>query len=89
MRFKCQKQNQPNPPRQDCPVPSLPCKKTPRQWMPGPSGTQWREDLFGEPSQTNEPPIPGPSPSPEPHEDVLTCVPEPEVAPTQSMEEPF
>ncbi|MBW0505395.1 hypothetical protein O181_045110 [Austropuccinia psidii MF-1] len=37
----------------------------------------------------DEPPIPGPSPSSEPHEDILTCEPEPEVAPTQSMEEPF
>ncbi|MBW0486989.1 hypothetical protein O181_026704 [Austropuccinia psidii MF-1] len=44
---------------------------------------------FVGPSQTNEPPIPGPSPSSKPHEDVLTCEPEPEVAPTQSMEEPF
>ncbi|MBW0512593.1 hypothetical protein O181_052308 [Austropuccinia psidii MF-1] len=44
---------------------------------------------FVEPSQTNEPPIPGPSPSSKPHEDVLTCEPEPEVALTQSMEEPF
>ncbi|MBW0546159.1 hypothetical protein O181_085874 [Austropuccinia psidii MF-1] len=40
-------------------------------------------------SQTDEPPIPGPSPSSKPHEDVLICEPEPEVAPTQSMEEPF
>ncbi|MBW0568429.1 hypothetical protein O181_108144, partial [Austropuccinia psidii MF-1] len=44
---------------------------------------------FAEPSQTNEPPIPGPSPSSEPHEDFPTCEPEPEVALTQSMEEPF
>ncbi|MBW0566783.1 hypothetical protein O181_106498 [Austropuccinia psidii MF-1] len=42
-----------------------------------------------EPSQTDEPPIPGPSPSSEPHEDILTRESEPEVAPTQSMEEPF
>ncbi|MBW0554325.1 hypothetical protein O181_094040 [Austropuccinia psidii MF-1] len=42
-----------------------------------------------EPSQHNEPPIPGPSPSSEPPEDVLTCEPEPEVAPTQSTEDPF
>ncbi|MBW0480947.1 hypothetical protein O181_020662 [Austropuccinia psidii MF-1] len=42
-----------------------------------------------EPSQTDEPPIPGPSPSSKPHEDILTHEPEPEVAPTQSMEEPF
>ncbi|MBW0487745.1 hypothetical protein O181_027460 [Austropuccinia psidii MF-1] len=44
---------------------------------------------FVEPSQTNEPPIPGPSSSSEPHEDVLTRDPEPEVAPTQSMEQCF
>ncbi|MBW0502466.1 hypothetical protein O181_042181, partial [Austropuccinia psidii MF-1] len=37
----------------------------------------------------NEPPIPGPSPSSEPPEDILTREPEPEVAPTQSMEEHF
>ncbi|MBW0480322.1 hypothetical protein O181_020037 [Austropuccinia psidii MF-1] len=53
------------------------------------SGTQWLEDLFREPSQTNEPPIPRPSPSSKPHEDVPTGEPELEVAPTQSMEEPF
>ncbi|MBW0475743.1 hypothetical protein O181_015458 [Austropuccinia psidii MF-1] len=93
-------------------TPNLPCKQTPRQPTPGPSGTQWLEDLFCgkqpkfdlistfdsseltfppfvEPSQTNQPPIPGPSPSSEPYEDVLTCEPEPEVALTQSMEEPF
>ncbi|MBW0587426.1 hypothetical protein O181_127141 [Austropuccinia psidii MF-1] len=44
---------------------------------------------FVEPPQTDEPPIPGLSPSSEAHEDVLTHEPEPEVAPTQSMEEPF
>ncbi|MBW0490850.1 hypothetical protein O181_030565 [Austropuccinia psidii MF-1] len=55
---------------------------------PGLSGTQWSEDLFREPSQMDEPPVPGLSPSSEPHEDNLTCKPEPEVAPTQSMEEP-
>ncbi|MBW0559539.1 hypothetical protein O181_099254, partial [Austropuccinia psidii MF-1] len=70
-------------------IPSLPRKQTPWQPTPGPSGTQWLEDLCCEPSQTDEPPIPGPSPSSEPHEDILTCEPEPEVAPTQSMEEPF
>ncbi|MBW0584461.1 hypothetical protein O181_124176 [Austropuccinia psidii MF-1] len=37
----------------------------------------------------NEPPIPGPGPSSKPSEDVLTPEPEPEVAPRQSMEEPF
>ncbi|MBW0472850.1 hypothetical protein O181_012565 [Austropuccinia psidii MF-1] len=44
---------------------------------------------FVEPSQPDEPRIPGPSQPSEPHEDALTCEPEPEVAPTQSMEEPF
>ncbi|MBW0553725.1 hypothetical protein O181_093440 [Austropuccinia psidii MF-1] len=112
MGLKRQKQNQPNPPRQDSPVPSLPHKQTARKPAPGPSGTQWSEDLFCgkqpkfhlistfdsselllppfvEPSRTNEPPIPGPSPSSKPHEDIPTHEPEPEVAPTQSMEEPF
>ncbi|MBW0533363.1 hypothetical protein O181_073078 [Austropuccinia psidii MF-1] len=83
------KQKQPNPPQQDSPVPSLPRKQTPWQPTPGPSGTQWSEDFFREPSQTNEPPIPGPSPSSKPHEDVPTCEPEPEVALMQAMEEPF
>ncbi|MBW0509965.1 hypothetical protein O181_049680 [Austropuccinia psidii MF-1] len=83
------KPNQPNPPRQHPPVPSFPGEQTPRQLTPGLSGTQWLEDLFHEPSQMDEPPIPGPSPSSEPHEDVLTCEPEPEVALTQSREEPF
>ncbi|MBW0526116.1 hypothetical protein O181_065831 [Austropuccinia psidii MF-1] len=54
-----------------------------------PRGTQWSEELFREPSQTKEPPIPCPSPSSQPPEDILTCEPEPEVAPTQSTEEPF
>ncbi|MBW0502860.1 hypothetical protein O181_042575 [Austropuccinia psidii MF-1] len=81
MGFKFQKQNSP--------VPSLPCEQTPRQLTPGPSGTQWLEDLFREPSQTNEPPIPGLSPSSEPHEDIRTHEPEPEVAQTQSIEKPF
>ncbi|MBW0487970.1 hypothetical protein O181_027685 [Austropuccinia psidii MF-1] len=44
---------------------------------------------FVEPSQMDEPPIPGPSQSSSPPEDVLTREPEAEVAPTQSMEEPF
>ncbi|MBW0532888.1 hypothetical protein O181_072603 [Austropuccinia psidii MF-1] len=44
---------------------------------------------FLQPSQTNAPPIPGLSPSSESHEDNLTHEPEPEVAPTQSMEEPL
>ncbi|MBW0580355.1 hypothetical protein O181_120070 [Austropuccinia psidii MF-1] len=67
----------------------MPRKQTPRQPTPGPSGTQWLEDLCGEPSQHNEPPIPGPSPSSKPPADVPTREPEPEVAPTQSMEDPF
>ncbi|MBW0558559.1 hypothetical protein O181_098274 [Austropuccinia psidii MF-1] len=44
---------------------------------------------FVEPSQYNEPPIPGPSPSSEPHQDFLACGPEPKVAPRKSLEEPF
>ncbi|MBW0490836.1 hypothetical protein O181_030551 [Austropuccinia psidii MF-1] len=39
-------QNQLNPPQQDSPIPSFPCKQTPRQLPPGPSGTKWSEDLF-------------------------------------------
>ncbi|MBW0545639.1 hypothetical protein O181_085354 [Austropuccinia psidii MF-1] len=87
MGFKWKKQNQPNSPQQDSPIPSLPHKQSLRQPTPGPSGTQWSEDLLcSKPPKT---PIPGPSPSSKPHEDVPTCEPEPEVAPTQSMEEPF
>ncbi|MBW0544882.1 hypothetical protein O181_084597 [Austropuccinia psidii MF-1] len=101
----------PNPPQQHSPISSFPCKQTPRQSTPGPSGTQWSEDLFCskqpefhlistfdsseltvppflEPSQMDEPPIPGLSPSSKPHEDFPNHEPEPEVAPTQSMEEP-
>ncbi|MBW0507804.1 hypothetical protein O181_047519 [Austropuccinia psidii MF-1] len=44
---------------------------------------------FVEPSQPDEPPIPGLSQPSEPYEDASTCEPEPEVAPIQSMEEPF
>ncbi|MBW0560774.1 hypothetical protein O181_100489, partial [Austropuccinia psidii MF-1] len=76
-------------PLQDSPVSSLPREQTPPQPTPGPSGTQWSEDLFREPSQTDEPPIPGLSPSSQPPEDKTTREPEPEVAPTQSTEEPF
>ncbi|MBW0559547.1 hypothetical protein O181_099262 [Austropuccinia psidii MF-1] len=79
----------PKSPQQDSPVPSLPRKQTARQPTPGPSGTQWSEELFHEPTQTKEPPIPGLSPSCQPPEDNTACEPEPEVAPTQSMEEPF
>ncbi|MBW0507861.1 hypothetical protein O181_047576 [Austropuccinia psidii MF-1] len=78
-----------SPPQQDSPVPRLPHKQTPRQPTPGPSGTQWLEDLSREPSQHDEPPIAGPSPSSKPPEDVPTREPEPEVALTQSTEEPF
>ncbi|MBW0548384.1 hypothetical protein O181_088099 [Austropuccinia psidii MF-1] len=39
-------QNQRNPPQQDSPVPSLPPQQTLWQLTPGPSGTQWSEDLF-------------------------------------------
>ncbi|MBW0479340.1 hypothetical protein O181_019055 [Austropuccinia psidii MF-1] len=70
-------------------TPNFPCKQTPRQPTPGLSGTQWSEELFRKPYQTKEPPIPGPSPSSQPCEDDTTSEPEPEVAPTQSMEEPF
>ncbi|MBW0498626.1 hypothetical protein O181_038341 [Austropuccinia psidii MF-1] len=86
----------------------MPCKQNPWQPTPGPSGTQWSEDLFCgkkpafpfssseltlppvvEPSQHHEPPIPGLSQPSKSHEDALTREPEPEVAPMQSMEEPF
>ncbi|MBW0495383.1 hypothetical protein O181_035098 [Austropuccinia psidii MF-1] len=46
MGFKHKKPNQPNPPQQDSPVSSLPRKQTPWQPTPGPSDTQWSEDLF-------------------------------------------
>ncbi|MBW0570806.1 hypothetical protein O181_110521, partial [Austropuccinia psidii MF-1] len=82
-------QNPPNPPQKDSPVPSLPRKQTLQQPTPGPSGTQWSEELFSEPSRTKEPPIPGLSPSSEPPEDIPAHEPEPEVAPTQSTEEHF
>ncbi|MBW0489571.1 hypothetical protein O181_029286 [Austropuccinia psidii MF-1] len=83
------KQNPLNPPQQDTPIPCMPCKQTPRQPTPGPSGTRLLEDLFHEPSHHNEPPIPGPSQPSKPHKDALTSEPEPEVALMQSMEEPF
>ncbi|MBW0487170.1 hypothetical protein O181_026885 [Austropuccinia psidii MF-1] len=63
------------PPQQDSPVPCMPCEQTLQQPTPGPSGTQWLEDLSREPSQHNEPPIPGPSPSSKPPEDDLTSCP--------------
>ncbi|MBW0470429.1 hypothetical protein O181_010144 [Austropuccinia psidii MF-1] len=70
-------------------MPNFPCKQTPLQPTPGPRGTQWLKDLFRQPSQPNEPPIPGPSQPSEPHEDTSTHEPEPEVALMQSTEEPF
>ncbi|MBW0567531.1 hypothetical protein O181_107246 [Austropuccinia psidii MF-1] len=57
-------------------MPNFPHKQTPRQPTP-------------EPSQMDEPPIPGLVPSSKPHEDIPTCEPESEVAPKQSMEEAF
>ncbi|MBW0531573.1 hypothetical protein O181_071288 [Austropuccinia psidii MF-1] len=65
----------------------MPFKPTPRQPTPCPSGTQWLEDLSHEPSQHDEPPIPGPSPSSKPPEDVPTCEPKRDGAPTQSTKE--
>ncbi|MBW0465858.1 hypothetical protein O181_005573 [Austropuccinia psidii MF-1] len=82
-------QNQPNPPQQDSPVANLPWEKPLRQLTQGPSGTQWSEDLFHQPSRPNETPIPGPSQPSEPPEDAWTCEPEPGMAPTQSTKEPF
>ncbi|MBW0530963.1 hypothetical protein O181_070678 [Austropuccinia psidii MF-1] len=49
----------------------------------------WPKDLSRKPSQHDEPPIHGPSPSSKPPEDVATREAEQELAPTQSMEEPF
>ncbi|MBW0589823.1 hypothetical protein O181_129538, partial [Austropuccinia psidii MF-1] len=40
------KQNPPNPPRQDSPVPSLPHEQTLRQPTPGLSRTGWSEELL-------------------------------------------
>ncbi|MBW0471763.1 hypothetical protein O181_011478 [Austropuccinia psidii MF-1] len=88
-------QNTPNPVQQDSPFPCVPFKQTPWQPTPGLSGTQCELTLppFVEPSQYNEPPIPGSSQSSESqlpsHEDTSACEPEPEVAPMQSMEDPF
>ncbi|MBW0476640.1 hypothetical protein O181_016355 [Austropuccinia psidii MF-1] len=65
MGLKRQKQNTPNPLRQDFPIPHIPCKQTLQQPTPGASGTQWLEDLFREPSQHNEPPTPGTSKAPD------------------------
>ncbi|MBW0564932.1 hypothetical protein O181_104647 [Austropuccinia psidii MF-1] len=82
-------QNPPNPPQKETPVPCMPCEQTPWPPIPGPSGTQWSKDLFREPSQHKEPPIQSSESQVPLHQDISTCEPEPEVAPTQSMEEPF
>ncbi|MBW0548375.1 hypothetical protein O181_088090, partial [Austropuccinia psidii MF-1] len=81
-------QNPPNPPRQDLPFYLFLASKprgNPLQAQVAPDG--WRS--YPATSQHNEPPIPGPSPSSKPPEDFTACAPEPEVAPTQSTEEPF
>ncbi|MBW0573053.1 hypothetical protein O181_112768 [Austropuccinia psidii MF-1] len=71
----------------------MPCKQTLRQPTPGPNFSQLWEDLFSEPSQHNEPPIPGAGQASDSqlpsYENYLTCEPEPEVVPTQSSEDPF
>ncbi|MBW0487616.1 hypothetical protein O181_027331 [Austropuccinia psidii MF-1] len=82
-------QNPPNPPQQDTPIPHMPCEQSLWQPTPSPSGTQWLEELFHEPSQHNEPLIPGLSQSSELHEVTLTHELEPEVALTQSTEDPL
>ncbi|MBW0523569.1 hypothetical protein O181_063284 [Austropuccinia psidii MF-1] len=58
----------------ESPIPCMPCKQTPQKPAPGPSGPQCELTFppFVEPSQHNEPPIPGPSQASEPHEDPLT-----------------
>ncbi|MBW0546143.1 hypothetical protein O181_085858 [Austropuccinia psidii MF-1] len=60
------------PPQQDSPIQCMPHKKTPWQPTPGPSGTRWSEELFREPSQHDELPIPGLSTSSKEPEDVPT-----------------
>ncbi|MBW0510270.1 hypothetical protein O181_049985 [Austropuccinia psidii MF-1] len=88
-------QNPLNPTQQDSPIPHIPYEKTLWQLIPGLCGTKYELTLpsFVEPSKHNEPPIPGPSQASDyqlpSHEKDLTCDPEPKVAPTQSMEEPF
>ncbi|MBW0529709.1 hypothetical protein O181_069424 [Austropuccinia psidii MF-1] len=67
----------------------MPWEQTLRQPTPGLSCTKWLQDLFHEPSQYNEPPIPGQSPSSKPHEDISACELEPEVPMTQPLEELF
>ncbi|MBW0467798.1 hypothetical protein O181_007513 [Austropuccinia psidii MF-1] len=108
MGFKCQsnssfsslthfsspiEQNKPNLPWKDSPHPHMPREQTPWHPTQGSSGTCWSEDLFCEPSQHNEPPVPGPIQASDSqlssHENNLTLEPEPEVAPMQSTEDPF
>ncbi|MBW0512500.1 hypothetical protein O181_052215 [Austropuccinia psidii MF-1] len=60
-----------------------------KQPTPGPRTYSATLPPFVETCQHDEPPIPGLSPSSEAPEDIATCEPEPEVASTQSMEEPF
>ncbi|MBW0516118.1 hypothetical protein O181_055833 [Austropuccinia psidii MF-1] len=65
-----------------------------KEWMPGPQTGRWEflQTISPLPSKClklNEPPIAGRTPSSKPHEDVLTCEPEPEVAPTPSTEGHF
>ncbi|MBW0593655.1 hypothetical protein O181_133370, partial [Austropuccinia psidii MF-1] len=67
--FTPRPERKPNPRQQDTPVPHLPLKQNLWKPTPGPSGTQWLEDLFRKPYQYNEPPIPGQSPSSEPHQE--------------------
>ncbi|MBW0549203.1 hypothetical protein O181_088918 [Austropuccinia psidii MF-1] len=69
------------------PVPSSIVLSTPP--VRPPSDGHFTPQPERKPSQHHEPPIPGLSPSSKPAEDVATCEPEPEVPPTQSMEEPF
>ncbi|MBW0564294.1 hypothetical protein O181_104009 [Austropuccinia psidii MF-1] len=86
MGFKCQKQNPPNPPQQDSPVPCMPASKLCSNPLQAKVATN-------EPSRHNEPPIPGLSKASDSqlpsHENNLTREPEPEVASTQSLEEAF
>ncbi|MBW0540948.1 hypothetical protein O181_080663 [Austropuccinia psidii MF-1] len=60
----------------------MPCEQTPQQLTPGPSGTQWSEVSFHEPPNTMSHLF-------QAQVNPSTCQPETEVAPTQSMEEPF
>ncbi|MBW0470575.1 hypothetical protein O181_010290 [Austropuccinia psidii MF-1] len=79
--------NPSNQPQQETAISPIPHKQHPQKPNPGPSGTQWSVDLFREPSQHDESPIPGLSQSCKSqlpsHEDTSTCEAEPEVALTQ------